>query len=146
MSANDPKRTFNARVIFVLKSRGHTDDRAVHGHVVFVLSETRTFRIVHEQRLVTKHAAPGDVVTDAEIVIEGGKRLPRELAAHAETSDVATRNKIHPGRKLVAKPQADQRIDPANIAGCRKRSVCIASEITDIDGTRKRQAGISSLP
>jgi len=146
MSAFDPKRTFNAPLIFVLESRGHTDNRAVHGHIVFVLSETRTFRIVHEQRLVTEHAAPGDVVADAEIVVDGGKRLPRKLAASAEAANVATRNKVQSGCKLVAQPQADQRIDPADTVGCRECSVGVAREIADIDGARERQASIGSLP
>ena len=83
MSAYDPKRTYRGvhtrkglRGACPLEPGGNADDRAVHGHVVFVVGETRTLRVVHEQRLVTEHTAPGDVVADAKIVIKGGKRLP----------------------------------------------------------------------
>jgi hypothetical protein len=48
----------------------------VHGHVIFEVVETRTFRVVHEQRLVTEHAALGYVFVDVEIVVESGKCLP----------------------------------------------------------------------
>ena len=91
----------------------------MHGHVVFEVGETRTFRVVHEQRLVAEHAAPGDIVANAEIVIEGGKSLPGELASYAEATDVTACNKIKPRRKLVAQPQADKRDRPNR--HCRTR-------------------------
>ena len=61
---------------FSLKPRGNPQDRSVHRHVVLVAGKARTFRVVHEQRLVTEHGAPDDVVANTEIVVDGSQSLP----------------------------------------------------------------------
>ena len=79
--------------------------------------ETGALRVIGVQRLVANHPAPGDIVVDVEIIIDGCESLPGELASDAESSNVATHDEVHVGRQLMAQPDAQERIGPGHVGG-----------------------------
>ena len=61
---------------------------------------------------VRRLAINGVAVRDAELEIVGRDDLLGEIAADIETADVAPQGQVLPRRKQLAKPRADEGVDP----------------------------------
>jgi hypothetical protein len=83
-------------------------------HVIVVLVGTRTLFKVDTECPVSQQAGLGHTVVDGDLPAVGGEHVPRELAAHVESTDIAPQHQLLARRQLVSDPEPNEGINPAD--------------------------------
>ena len=113
-----------------------------HG-VEAALARAASLRIIDLQSAVADHALTVQAA-ELEIMRMGANRLPADLAAGAEAADVALELKFLARRQLLPDAQADERVDPAEVARLRERPLAGLAQPEQRDACKIKASGLLS--